>query len=66
MSTINLGKVVGDDGRGILDIRKTATEGNIDTYTIYYTDETTDTFTVKNGTIVNKITNTEIDEIFNN
>lgn len=34
----------------ILKIEKTATEGNVDTYTITLTDETTTTFTVTNGT----------------
>ena len=40
----------GADGKGIVDISKTKTEGNIDTYTITYTDGTTSTFTVTNGT----------------
>ena len=39
----------GADGKGIVDISKTKTEGNIDTYTITYTDGTTSTFTVTNG-----------------
>ena len=34
---------------GILSIDKTATDGNVDTYTIYYTDGSTSTFTVTNG-----------------
>ena len=37
------------DGRGIVSIVKTATNGLIDTYTITYTDNTTSTFTVTNG-----------------
>ena len=49
MRTINLGKVVGNDGRGIVSIIKTATSGLIDTYTITYTDRTTTTFNVTNG-----------------
>lgn len=52
MTTINLGKVVGDDGedgRGITSIEKTGTEGLVDTYTITYTDGTTSTYTVTNG-----------------
>lgn len=52
MTTINLGKVVGDDGedgRGIVSIVKTGTEGLVDTYTITYTDNTTSTFEVTNG-----------------
>lgn len=39
----------GADGKGIISILKTNTEGNIDTYTITYTDGTTSTFTVTNG-----------------
>lgn len=34
---------------GIRDITKTGTVGNTDTYTIEYADQTTSTFTVKNG-----------------
>ena len=34
---------------GILSIEKTATDGLVDTYTIYYTDGTQTTFTVTNG-----------------
>lgn len=37
------------DGRGVLSIEKTDTNGNVDTYTITYTDGTTSTFTVTNG-----------------
>lgn len=39
----------GVDGRGIREIRKTKTEGLVDTYTIYYTDDTTSTYEVTNG-----------------
>ena len=38
------------DGNGIKEIKKTATNGNIDTYTIYYTDGSSATFSVTNGT----------------
>ena len=38
-----------NDGRGIVSILKTATSGNIDTYTITYTDNTTSIFEVTNG-----------------
>lgn len=38
-----------NDGRGIVSILKTSTSGNIDTYTIKYTDDTTSTFQVTNG-----------------
>lgn len=40
----------GSDGRGIASIEKNGTSGKVDTYTITYTDETTSTFTVTNGT----------------
>ena len=52
MTTLNLGRVVGqdgEDGRGIVSIEKTATAGLVDTYTITYTDGTTSTFDVTNG-----------------
>jgi len=49
MAIKNLGKVVGEDGRGIKKIEKTSTNGLVDTYTITYTDDTTSTFTVTNG-----------------
>ena len=50
MVQYNLGRVVGADGRGISNISKTGTQGNTDIYTILYTDGTTSTFTVTNGT----------------
>ncbi len=40
----------GVDGNGIASISKTGTSGKVDTYTTTYTDETTSTFTVTNGT----------------
>lgn len=55
MATINLGRVVGqdgadgEDGRGIVSVEKTGTQGLVDTYTITYTDGTTSTFEVTNG-----------------
>ena len=39
----------GKDGVGIDRIEKTSTQGLVDTYTIYLTDDRTYTFTVKNG-----------------
>lgn len=42
--------VDGKDGVGVLSIVKTGSEGNVDTYTITFTDGTTTTFTVTNGT----------------
>lgn len=41
--------VAGEDGRGIDSIVKTSTSGLVDTYTIYYSDNTTSTFQVTNG-----------------
>ena len=41
--------VAGEDGRGIASIVKTSTSGLVDTYTIYYSDNTTSTFNVTNG-----------------
>lgn len=41
--------VAGADGRGIDSIVKTSTSGLVDTYTIYYSDNTTSTFNVTNG-----------------
>ena len=39
----------GKDGVSIVSITKTATEGNVDTYTITYSDGASSTFTVTNG-----------------
>ena len=48
--SFNLGHIKGSDGKGIQNITKTGTSGLIDTYTITYTDGSTSTFTVTNGT----------------
>ena len=40
----------GADGKGITSIAKTSSSLNVDTYTITYTDGSTSTFTVTNGT----------------
>ena len=40
----------GEAGRGIVSVTKTNTSGQIDEYTITYTDNTTSTFVVTNGT----------------
>ena len=48
--SFNLGHIKGADGKGITSITKTGTSGLVDTYTIYYTDGSTSTFTVTNGT----------------
>ena len=39
----------GQDGRGIVSITGPVSSGNVDTYTIHYTDNSTSTFTVTNG-----------------
>ena len=39
----------GVNGRGIDKVVKTSNINNVDTYTIYYTDNTTGTFVIKNG-----------------
>lgn len=55
MVLYDLGKVTGNDGakgdtgNGIQSIAKTGTSGLVDTYTITFTDRTTTTFTVTNG-----------------
>ena len=41
----------GDTGNGISSISKTATSGNIDTYTIYFTDGNNTTYNVVNGDV---------------
>ena len=41
--------IQGETGNGISSIKLTNTEGLVDTYTIYFTDGTTTTFTVTNG-----------------
>lgn len=41
--------IAGADGRGITSIVKTSTSGLVDTYTITYTDNTSSTFQVTNG-----------------
>ena len=39
----------GIDGRSVVSITLTSSDGNVDTYTIIYSDNTTSTFTVTNG-----------------
>lgn len=41
----------GATGNGIVSVEKTGTSGNVDTYTITYTDGSTTTFTVTNGAV---------------
>lgn len=49
MAKTLIGNIKGKDGRGITSIKKTGTTGQVDTYTITYTDSTTSTFTVNNS-----------------
>lgn len=42
-------KASGEDGKGIDTVQKTSINGNVDTYTITFTDGTTTTFEVTNG-----------------
>lgn len=48
----------GPKGVGIVNIRKTATNGTNDTYTIYYSDNTTGSFVVSNGQGIQNISKT--------
>lgn len=41
---------IGETGKGIVSVEKTSTADNVDTYTIIYSDETTSTFEITNGT----------------
>ena len=47
--SFNLGNNQTDKAVGIIEIKKTGSEGLVDTYTIVYSDGTTSTFTVTNG-----------------
>lgn len=60
--------VAGEDGRGIVSIERTSgtgAAGTIDTYTITYSDETTSTFEVRNGSdyVLTEANKTEIAEM---
>ena len=44
-----LASIKGADGKGIKSIVKTKSEGLVDTFTITFTDDTTTTFEIKNG-----------------
>ena len=46
---VNVKGSQGETGNGIADIKLTDSSGNVDTYTIYFTDGTSTTFTVTNG-----------------
>lgn len=45
----------GATGNGISSVAKTGTSGNVDTYTITYTNSDTDIFEVTNANVVNEI-----------
>ena len=45
----------GATGNGISSVAKTGTSGNVDTYTITYTNGTTTTFDVTNANVVNEV-----------
>lgn len=49
MAKTLIGNIKGKNGRGIVSIKKTSTNGTVDTYTIAYTDSTTSTFTINNS-----------------
>ena len=48
----------GQEGQSIKGIKKTSTDGLVDTYTITLTDGTTSTFTVTNGKAISSISKT--------
>lgn len=50
LSEMGLQGPAGPAGKGVTSIVKTSTAGLVDTYTITYSDSTTQTFTVTNGT----------------
>jgi len=66
MVEYNLGKVRGEDGKGIESIVKTSTTDNIDTYTILYTNGEETTFTVTNGITPDTSTFIQKSEIVDN
>ena len=66
MAEYNLGKVRGEDGKGIESIVKTSTIDNIDTYTILYTNGEETTFTVTNGITPDTSTFIQKSEIVDN
>ena len=61
---LNTAAFIVGNGRGITSIDKTSTVGLVDTYTITYSDNTTSTFEVTNGTsaVVNDLTTGGIDK----
>lgn len=62
-TSITTSSIRGLTGNGIASIKKTSTEGLIDTYTITYTDGNTDNFTVTNANTGSAYTKTEINEL---
>lgn len=55
----------GDDGNGIVNIKKTKTEGLIDTYTILFSNGLTFDFTVTNANTEDIYSKEEIEELLN-
>ena len=51
----------GNQGTGITNITKTASAGDVDTYTITFSNNTTQTFTVTNGSNIASISKTSTD-----
>ena len=49
---------MGNTGTGITGVAKTSTSGNVDTYTITFSNGTTTTFTITNGSNIASITKT--------
>lgn len=62
-SYVDLKGDTGDPGNGISRIEKTDTSGLIDTYTIYFTNGTTSTFTVTNANAGSAYTKSEVDQL---
>ena len=50
---------IGANGNGIVSVEKTGTVGNVDTYTITFSDGTTTNFDVTNGTSIDTIEKTD-------
>ena len=63
---INLVALTSLEGKGILTVAKTSTEGNVDTYTITFSDNSTSTFTVTNAndiTVAQEVTEVGTDPV---
>ena len=63
---INLVALTSLEGKGILTVDKTSTEGNVDTYTITFSDNSASTFTVTNAkdiTVAEEVTEDGTDPV---